>query len=268
MKRLRNVGIYYIVFGIFLMISFIFTNLWRIAILGLLLLIIYYILKYGYKKKKITFFISRKNEILWDIFLILSPFIYMSLTCWYVWRPYHQAIVLPKGYEGIVVVKYNEPDGQIEKWTSGFLGIGSSHLIEVDTTGIAKTKFKYHYNAIPLLGARQTNRNRGGLKIYYKDNLWNEIIDGANGKNCYTYKNKSKNKPNIYFISHYNHYPLIAFVITNSENYSKYLLNEKEKNDNYIKEYFKKYCTPPKSIPFSLEENALNKDYGHYYDLF
>ncbi|MEM6814201.1 MAG: hypothetical protein AAF600_07360 [Bacteroidota bacterium] len=255
MKRLRNIGIYYTLFGILLMVSFIFTNLWRISLLGIALLLIYFILKVGFKKNKIETKLSGLKLILWDLFLILFPFIYVLLTCWYVWRPYKQTIVIPKDYEGVVAIQYNKPDGQEKRWIGGFLGIGASRLIKVDTTGIAKTQFGFHHNAIPFLGAKQTYYNRGGLKIYYENDFKNEIIKGANGKS-YTYEDKDENKPNIYFTG-FRKYPLVIFVVTKSENYLNYFMTKEEKKIEqraYDNNPYENY--PP-------DEHELNKRYSN-----
>ena len=122
--------------------------------------------------------LTKQQLILWDAFLILLPFIYVILFSWYVWRPYNQAIVLPKNYEGIVAVQYNKPDGQSKEWTGGFLGIGASRLIKVDSTGMAKSQFTYHNNAVPFLGAQQHSSPKG-LKIYYEDDLDNDIKEAS-----------------------------------------------------------------------------------------
>ncbi|MCD9621225.1 hypothetical protein LVJ99_09670, partial [Tenacibaculum maritimum] len=66
MKRLRNIGIYYTVFGFLLMISFIFMNLWRISIIGIALLLIYFILKTVYKKNRIETTFSKHQLQVWD----------------------------------------------------------------------------------------------------------------------------------------------------------------------------------------------------------
>ncbi|WP_417785151.1 hypothetical protein [Tenacibaculum sp.] len=228
MKRLRNTAIYYIIFGALLAASFFFFKLWPISILGLLLLLAYLVLRFGFKKKNIKNNLTKQQLILWDAFLILFPFIYVIVFSWFVWRPYKQAIVLPKNYEGIVAVQYNKPDGQPKEWTGGFLGIGASRLIKVDSTGMAKSQFTYHNNAVPFLGAQQHSSPKG-LKIYYEDDLDNEIIKDANGVS-FTYENKDKNKPSIYFIEYrFTYKPTVIFVITKKENYHYYFMNEKEK---------------------------------------
>ncbi|CAA0210562.1 hypothetical protein [Tenacibaculum maritimum] len=260
MKRLRNIGIYYTVFGFLLMISFIFTNLWRISIIGIALLLIYFILKTVYKKNRIETKLTKQQLQLWDFSLVILPFIYVLLASWYVWRPYKQTIILPQNYEGIVAIQYDRPNGQKEKWTGGFLGIGASRIIKVDTTGIAKTQFKFHNNAIPFLGVKQNYQNKGGLKIYYKNDLDNEIIKDADGK-YQIYKNQNIEDPNIYFTGH-TKYPLIIFVITKSKNYNNYFMSEEE----MINEYKVKYNHEPILGTF-FNVHKLKNEYNQYYKL-
>lgn len=228
MKKLRNIGIYYTLFGFLLLSSFVFTKLWQISILGILLILLYYILKIGFKRKEIKTKLTKQQLQLWDFFLILFPFFYVTITSWYVWRPYNQSIIVPKNYDGVIAIQYNKPDGQPKKWIGGFLGIGASRLIEVDSTGIAKTQFKFHNNAIPFLGLRQTYHNRGGLKIYYKNDLDNEIIKGADGKYATYEKN---NGLGIFFSEcRYQYSPIIVFTVTNKKKYNYFFMNEKEKD--------------------------------------
>ncbi|MFB9057141.1 hypothetical protein ACFFU9_10345 [Mariniflexile ostreae] len=260
MKKLRNIGIYYTVFGFLLMISFVFTNLWRISIVGITLLLVYFFLKIIYKKNRIETKLTKQQLQLWNFILIIFPFIYILFTSWYVWRPYNQTIILPKNYDGVVAIQYDRPDGQKEKWTGGFLGIGASRIIEVDTTGIAKTQFKFHNNAIPFLGVKQNYQNKGGLKIYYENDLNNEIIIGADGK-YQTYKNQNIKHPNIYFTG-LTKYPLIIFVITKTKKYDNYFLNEEE----MINEYKIKHNQEPILGTF-LNIHKLNNRYNKYYKL-
>lgn len=259
MKRLKNTGIYYTIFGILLAISFVFFQLWRISILGIFLLVIYFFLKFVFNKKEIVTKLNKKQLKNIDFFLIISPILYVILTLWYVWRPYKQSIILPKDYEGIVAIQYERPDGQPYKWIGGFLGIGASRLIEVDSTGIVETQFKFHHNAISFLGLRQTYHNRGGLKIYYENDLNNEIVKGADGE-YRVYKN-IENYPNIYFTG-LDYYPLIVFVITKSDNYNDYFMSEKE----MINEYKLKYNRKPTLGKFYGVLKLKNK-YNKYYKL-
>lgn len=243
------------------MISFVFTNLWRISIVGIALLLFYFFLKIVYKKKEIVTRLTKEQLQFWNFILIILPFIYILSVSWYVWRPYNQTIILPEKYEGVVVVQYDRPDGQSKKWTGGFLGIGASRIIEVDSTGIAKTKFKFHNNAIPFLGAKQTHHNKGGLKIYYKNDLNNEIIKGADGKYS-TYENKVKELPSLYFEGTDFYYPLMIFVVTKSENYNNYFLSKEE----MINEYIIKHNQEPSPGRF-FNVRILNNKYNQYYKL-
>ncbi|MCG8776353.1 hypothetical protein [Tenacibaculum finnmarkense] len=259
MKRLRNIGIYYAVFGILLMISFIFTNLWRISIIGIILLLVYFFLKIVCKKKKIVTKLTKQQLQLWDFILVILPFVYVLLASWYVWRPYKQTIILPKNYEGVVAIQYDRPNGQKEKWTGGFLGIGTSRVIEVDNTGIAKTQFKFHNNAIPFLGAKQNYQNKGGLKIYYENDLNNEIIKDADGK----YATYESNKGICVFFSESRHQydPIIIFTVANKKHYNYFFMNKKEKD---IWMYKKQ-----KKSNFYIEEptHVFNEKFNYYNNL-
>jgi len=260
MKRLKNTGIYYTVFGILLAISFVFFQLWKISIVGVVLILIYFFLKFICKKNRIKTNLTKQQLQLWDFILIIFPFTYILLISWYVWRPYNQTIILPKNYEGIVAIQYDRPNGQKEKWTKGFLGIGASRIVEVDSTGITKTQFKFHNNAINILGLKQNYHNKGGLKIYYENDLNNEIIKGADGK-YQTYKNKNIKNPYIYFTG-LTKYPLIIFVITKSKNYDNYFMNEEE----MINEYKIEHNQKPMLGTF-LNVRKLNSKYAKYYKL-
>ncbi len=257
MKRLRNVGIYYMIFGIILALSFVFFQLWRISILGVFILLMYLLLRFGLKKKEIITRFNKRQLKNLDFFLAILPILYLSLSLWYVWRPYRQSVILPVNYEGVVAIQYNKPNGQEKNWTGGFLGIGASRLIKVDTTGISKTQFKFLNNAIPFLGMKQSHLNDGGLKIYYENDLDNEIIKGADG--IYdTYRNNSE--LGIYFTG-FNYYPLMIFIITKPENYYKYFMSKNEK-DIIQKEYDK---DPYNNYP--PNEHELNLKNKKYYNL-
>ncbi|WP_158977558.1 hypothetical protein [Cellulophaga sp. L1A9] len=226
MKRLRNTGIYYLIFGILLAVSYVFSNLWPISILGVLLLLIFLVLKYFFKEASFIFSWNKRALQLLDVLLIALPFIYVALISWYVWRPYRQTIILPNTYQGIVAVKYNEANGQDEIWTSSFFGLCGSRLIKVDTSGIARTSSTFHNNSVPLLGFRQMNHNRGGLKIYYENNVDDEIVEGFDGTWSVD-DNEEENKIQIY-LTGYNYYPLMIFVVVQPEDYFDYFMTEKE----------------------------------------
>ena len=260
MKRLRNTGIYYTIFGILLAVSFIFFKLWRIAIVGILLLLVYVILRFLFGIKKVETNLNKLQLEYLDAILGAFPVFYVILTMMYISRPYRQAVVLPAGYEGVVAVQYDKPNGQEEKWIGGFLGIGASRLIEVDSTGIAETQFKFLKNAVRHLGIRQTESNDGGLKIYYENELDDEIVKGADGI-YYDYENTIENQPSIYFTG-FKGYPLIIFVVTKSENYYNYFMTEKE-IDDWVKTRKEKH---PK-IYIERPTKKLKNNYHSFYDL-
>ncbi|AIY14176.1 hypothetical protein [Cellulophaga baltica] len=226
MKRLRNTGIYYLIFGILLAVSYVFSNLWPISILGVLLLSIFLVLKYFFKEASFAFSWNKRALQLLDILLIALPFIYVALISWYVWRPYRQTVILPNNYEGIVAVKYNVVNSQDEIWTSSFFGLCGSRLIKVDTSGIARTSFKFHDNSVPLLGIKQMNYNRGGLKIYYEHNLDDEIVEGFDG--TWLVNDNTEESGKQIYSTDYNYYPLMIFVLAQPENYFDYFMTAKE----------------------------------------
>lgn len=258
MKRLRNTAIYYIVFGILLALSFAFFKLWPIALVGIALLVVYVVLRFAFHTKQLPRVFTKEQLPYWDWFLGLSPFLYAALSLWYVWRPYRQTIILPQDYEGVVAVQYDKPNGQPKKWTTGFLKICPSRLIEVDSTGIAETQFTFHHNTIPLLGLYQTHHNRGGLAIYYENNLRHEIVPGFDGTRSTTLETSVKGTPNIYMTG-FNYYPLMIFVVTKPENYHHYFMTEKE-----IETWMEQR---QKQSNFYVERprHKLNAKYKHYY---
>ncbi|MCF6350950.1 MAG: hypothetical protein L3J23_07985 [Flavobacteriaceae bacterium] len=115
--------------------------------------------------------------------------------------------------------------------------------------------------AIPFLGVKQTHHNKGGLKIYYKNDLNNEIIKGADGKYS-TYENKVKELPSLYFEGTDFYYPLMIFVVTKSENYNNYFLSKEE----MINEYIIKHNQEPSPGRF-FNVRILNNKYNQYYKL-
>ncbi|MET4080469.1 hypothetical protein ABIB40_000409 [Pedobacter sp. UYP30] len=256
MKRLRNVGIYYTVFGALLAISFVFFKLWRISILGILLLLTYLVLRFWFKKKTLPTRLTSDQLRSWSLFLMVFPFIYVAATLWYIDRLYRQSIILPAGYEGVVAVQYDRQEGQKRKWIGGFLSIGASRVIKIDSSGIAKTRFKFLHNAIPFLDVEQHVQNDGGLKIYYENDLNNEILAGANGV-YNTYKSKTKGQPNIYFTG-YNQYPLIIFVVAKPEHYYKYFMTEIQKDS--LEQVYK--SDPYNNYP--SDENQLSRQYNKF----
>ncbi|SDF19317.1 hypothetical protein [Cellulophaga baltica] len=226
MKRLRNTGIYYLIFGILLAVSYVFSNLWPISILGVLLLSIFLVLKYFFKEASFAFSWNKRALQLLDVLLIALPFIYVALISWYVWRPYRQTVILPNNYEGIVAVKYNVVNSQDEIWTSSFFGLCGSRLIKVDTSGIARTSFKFHDNSVPLLGIKQMNYNREGLKIYYEHNLDDEIVEGFDG--TWLVNDNTEESGKQIYSTDYNYYPLMIFVVAQPEQYFDYFMTAKE----------------------------------------
>ncbi|KGK29644.1 hypothetical protein EL45_13700 [Cellulophaga sp. E6(2014)] len=183
-------------------------------------------LKYFFKEASFAFSWNKRALQLLDVLLIALPFIYVALISWYVWRPYRQTVILPNNYEGIVAVKYNVVNSQDEIWTSSFFGLCGSRLIKVDTSGIARTSFKFHDNSVPLLGIKQMNYNRGGLKIYYEHNLDDEIVEGFDG--TWLVNDNTEESGKQIYSTDYNYYPLMIFVVAQPEQYFDYFMTAKE----------------------------------------
>ena len=263
MKRLRNIGLYYIgltVFSVLLSLwgaLMLFIPLLPFGAIGIICVVLYVFLKRSHKNQT-----SKKNK--WiekysgkiDSGLYLLPFLFYAAVIWYADRPYRQTVVLPEGYEGVVAVQYDKPNGQPKKWTTGFLKIWPSRLIEVDSTGIAETQFTFHHNAIPLLGSEQTYYNRGGLAIYYENDLRHEIVPGFDATRPTTLETSVKGTPNIYMTG-FNYYPLMIFVVTKPEKYYDYFMTEEE----MIEDYKEKYKQEPTPYTFS-DIRILNEKYN------
>ncbi len=202
MKRLRNIAIYYIVLGILCFCSFWLYGFWKLAIIGVVLLIIYFLFRFVFKVKKISFSASKNQFIVWDCFLYLFPILFIAFSFWYLTRPFNQVIVLPKGYEGIIKIEYNQKDGQPKEWIGESLGMGGSRVIKVDRNGKAKTQFAYEDKYIPLIGTH-SQVSLEGLKIYYENNLKEEIPqytcnESAGTEDIQYEKLKHKNLPIAY----------------------------------------------------------------------
>ncbi|MFM2375488.1 MAG: hypothetical protein RLZZ165_585, partial [Bacteroidota bacterium] len=129
MEKLRNIAIYYIILGIVLLLSFVFFQLWRLSIIGIALLLIYLVLRYLFRVKSFPVRWSEEKMRIWNVFFYLHPLLLVVSILWYVYRPFHQSVVLPRNYEGLVVIDYGQPDGQEKNWTGTFLGMGGRRLI-------------------------------------------------------------------------------------------------------------------------------------------
>jgi hypothetical protein len=76
--------------------------------------------------------------------------------------------LLPKGFQGYVIIVFNDPNGQDEKYEDDF------RVYEIPSNGVLRTKFSRQDGWIA----------NGKLKFYYSDsNSRQEIIEVINDKN-------------------------------------------------------------------------------------
>lgn len=231
MKRLRNISIYYIIFGVLCFVSFFASKLWPITLVGVFLFLTFLILKFIFNFKTLPLKLTKKQSRYIKFFLYLLPFIFSFWVFWYIGRPYRQTIIIPKNYNGVVAIKYEQKDGQ-KQWTNGLLGIGASRLIKVDSTGIAKTQFAYHNNDIKFLGISKPNYSNG-IKIYFENDLKLKIpiqtYPISDTDKRYFERKVKENEPVGYFEDEVDSPPLIIFVITKTSDYYNYFMSLEER---------------------------------------
>jgi heme/copper-type cytochrome/quinol oxidase subunit 2 len=210
------------------MLSFWFFKLWKLSILGILLLIIYFVLKYLFGVKTIPNNLSKSKLLFFDLFLYVHPILIVALIWWYTAKPFNQIILLPQGYTGVVVIDYDKKDGQEKKWMNRFLGIGGSRLIKIDTNGYAKTKFKHFNQSIPILEIENDTDDWEGTKLYYENNLHTEIAfftrEKDYGSDDLFKKITKHNLPIAY--SYQNSDEELVFIVGIGNDYYKYFYNK------------------------------------------
>jgi hypothetical protein len=147
-----------------------------------------------------------------------------------VYRPFNQTILLPKSYEGIVIIEYGQEDGQEEKRMGSFLGMGGSRIIQTDKNGYVKTQVKYFNKHIPILDVGGPSTDLENMKIYYEDNLNNEIPKYQGPTPDYTndlYEQRKKNNLPVAYTTHGSTERNI-FVVCKVKDYYKYFYTERE----------------------------------------
>ncbi len=176
MKKLRNIAIYYIVLGLLCGTVFWWWlfGLWRLAVVGVVLGALYLFLRFVWGLKTNTDEQPKNKLIIWDILFYAHPILLIALVLWYVEKPFNQTIVLPKEYEGVVVIDYDRESGQPKERINTFLGLGGSRLIKVNKKGYAKTQFKVEDIFVPTFGSH-SGATLKGLQIFYENDLENEI---------------------------------------------------------------------------------------------
>ena len=229
MKRLRNIAVYYIVLGILCLCSFWLYGFWPLAIIGFILLCIYIFLRFVCGIKNIQFKTSKSKFFIWDIFLYLHPIILIVSILLYLTKPFKQVIVLPKDYEGVVVIKYDQTNGQPKLWIDNFLGFGGYRLIKVNKDGFAKTQFKYEDKYVPIMGT-ESGVTLEGMKIYYENDSNNEIpLFSRNNQNIEDDLLSKKIKRNLPIAFNYqNNHEKLVFVIGKGNDYNKYFFAPKK----------------------------------------
>ncbi|MCF6347394.1 MAG: hypothetical protein L3J20_03740 [Flavobacteriaceae bacterium] len=262
MKRLRNISIYYIIFGVLCALSFVAFKLWRILIPGVILLVVFIILRFIFRRKKLPPKLTKDQSLYVSVFLYALPILFTIWVYWYTERPFRQTIIIPENYEGVVAIQYGQEDGQ-RQWTGGFLGIGASRLIKVDTFGISFTQFKFHDNDIKLLDIYSPNSSNG-LEIYFKNDLKHTIpinVEDQYDKPEFEIS-KKENRPIAYLTALYSP-PLIIFVVTKPSNYHKYFMTLEEKKKEQLKNPNIYYS----SFYFDDNKNILKEKYDYLYKL-
>ncbi|WDF53727.1 DUF6843 domain-containing protein [Mucilaginibacter sp. KACC 22063] len=194
MKRLRNIAIYYIVFGIACALSFVFFNFFWVGIAGLLLLIYYYIAKYVYQQHKIPSRVSATMQNILTVFFVLLPLLALLSVELYYNRSFKQMIIVPENYEGIIVVGYGDTKQSNKQWKDGY------RVIKVNSNGIAKTSF-----TVPEYIGSQLD----GTLIHYSNDLNSTIpIKSADPINNDTTKTN-------------------AYIVDFTKNYQIYILTKR-----------------------------------------
>ncbi len=264
MKRLRNISIYYIIFGILCALSYIAFQLWRILIPGVILLIVFIVLRFIFRIKTLPPKLTKDQSLYVSVFLYALPILFTIWVSWYNGRPYRQTIIIPENHEGIVAIQYGQEDGQ-RQWTGGFLGLWASRLIKVDSTGTAKTQFKYHNIDLKFLDISISNSSYG-IEIYFENDLEHKIPIKAYPISANDYLNfeqaEKEDRPVGYFTG-FDAPPLIIFVVTKQSNYHKYFMTLEEKKKEQIKNPDVYYS----SWYFENDNNILKEKYHYLYRL-
>ncbi|MFV0305620.1 MAG: hypothetical protein ACK5IC_09100 [Moheibacter sp.] len=232
MKTLRNIGIYYTTIGVLCGISWWFFQFYRIVFVGLAILLLYLVLRYLFQIKELPFNLTQKQPSLLNLCLYALPFLFMLGVFLYLNPSYKQKIVVPKDYEGLVVIFYDQPNGQEKKWMDGFLGIGQSWLIEVDSTGVAKTKHKYPKREIPFLHASDNPDYFENVKVYFKNDLKESLPKreklNENIESQQHLKLKQNQIPTAFYIPASQNVDETFFVVTNINDFDKYFNTDED----------------------------------------
>ena len=223
LRRLKFYGWYYLVIGLLSTVSLIFFQLWRVSILGLVLLAIHYL--YARRLRPIEPVDSKKGW-LWilDVAAYGFPFALLVFIFAYHYRSFNHGVVLPQGYEGIVEVLYDDPNGVEPQKVAGWLGLGTEYLIMADENGIARTRLAYPNNALPFMGVTQRNDTRNGLAIYYSDDLRQPVIERIDA-DFMNYEGATPGDPNLYFVTA-GGYPRSIFVLIPETRYCEFFESE------------------------------------------
>lgn len=113
-----------------------FFDFYWIAVIGVLLLLYYYVAKYVFKVRELRGGLSKTVTNIISILLIVFPPLSLLGIKLYYHRPFKQKIVIPENYEGVVVVGYGSERIKKQEWDDGY------RLIKVDKHGLGETGFK------------------------------------------------------------------------------------------------------------------------------
>lgn len=208
MKRLRNIAFYYIVFGALCALSFIFFDFLWVGVIGIVLLLFYYLTRYMFKVQAIFPGLSKNTVTTLSIFFVLLPPLSLVSAELYYHRPFKQIITIKPNYEGVIVVAYGSNKHVNNTYYNGY------RLIQTNNTGTAQTSFKIpNYISSPVehtIISVENNKDTQ-IPILYSDPANNDtqtlrayLIDYTNDYQTYVvtknyrkfFKPNSFNEPN------------------------------------------------------------------------
>lgn len=208
MKRLRNIAFYYIIFGALCALSFIFFDFLWVGVIGVALLLFYYVARYIFKAQTIFPGVSKNTVTTLSILFVLLPPLSLLGAELYYHRPFKQMITVTPNYEGVIIVEYGSNKQVNNTYYNGY------RLIQANSTGTAQTSFKipgYISSPVENTLISVENNKSAQIPILYSDPANNDIqtlraylIDYTNDYQTYVvtknyrkfFKPNSFNEPN------------------------------------------------------------------------